>query len=271
VTVLDEIIAHKRTEVAAHRAAVPLAELERRAAEAPPARAFAAAITGPPVRVIAEVKRASPSRGAIRPEADPVALARVYEVAGAAAVSVLTDRRYFQGSEEDLRAVRAAIHIPVLRKDFIVDPYQVCESRSVGADAVLLIAGTVPREDLALLGELAAEQGMTPLFEVHTAADVDEVLAAGAGVVGINNRDLRTLAIDLDVTARLRPLIPRGIVVVSESGIETPADVVRLRRAGIDAILVGTALMGSPDPAARLGALRRAAEAEESRLSGGSP
>ena len=270
MTVLDEIIAHKRTEVAGNRAVVPPAEVERRAASAPPVRGFAAAISGPPVRLIAEVKRASPSQGAIRSDADPVALALGYEAAGAAAVSVLTDRRYFRGSEEDLRTVRAAIRIPVLRKDFIVDPYQVYESRSMGADAVLLIAGTVPREDLALLGRLADDLEMTALFEVHSSAQVEEVLDAGAGVIGINNRDLRTLAVDLDVTARLRPRIPGGIVVISESGIETPADVARVCRAGIDAILVGTALMASPDPAAQVRVLRLAAEEEGLRLSGGS-
>jgi indole-3-glycerol phosphate synthase len=259
VTVLDDIIAHKRTEVAASRAVVPLAELQRQAAAAPRPRAFAAAITGPPVRLIAEVKRASPARGAIRPDADPVSLARAYDAAGAAAVSVVTDRRYFQGSAEDLHAVRAAIGLPVLRKDFIVDPYQIYESRALGADAVLLIAGTVPPEDLALLGRLADELAMTALFEVHTPEQVDEVLEAGATVVGINNRDLRTLAVDLEVTLGLRPRIPRGIVVVSESGIESAADVARVCRAGVDAILVGTALMASPDPAARLRALRQAA------------
>ncbi len=269
MTVLDEIIAHKRAEVVASRAAVPLAEVERRAAAAPRVRGFAAAISGPPVRLIAEVKRASPSQGAIRPDADPVALAAAYQEAGAAAVSVLTDRRYFNGSGEDLQAVRAAIRLPVLRKDFIVDPYQICESRSMGADAVLLIAGTVPREDLTLLGRLADDLGMTALFEVHSSEQVEEVLDAGAGVIGINNRDLRTLAIDLEMTARLRPRIPDGIVVISESGIETPADVARVCRAGIDAILVGTALMASPDPATQVRVLRLAAEEEGLRLSGG--
>jgi len=270
MTVLDEIIAYKRAEAAASRAAVSPAEMRERAAAAPPVRAFGAAITGPPVRVIAEVKRASPSQGTIRPDADPVAMAHVYEQAGAAAVSVLTDRRYFHGSADDLRAVRAAIGLPVLRKDFVVDPYQVYEARAMGADAVLLIAGTVPREVLAFLGQLAADQGMTPLYEVHTAEQVDEALAAAAGVIGINNRDLRTLAVDLDVTFRLRPRIPAGLVVISESGIESPADVARVCRAGIDAILVGTALMASPDPAAHLRSLRLAAEQSGLKLTGGS-
>ncbi|MBI3997712.1 MAG: indole-3-glycerol phosphate synthase TrpC [Armatimonadetes bacterium] len=260
-TVLDEIIAHKRQEVAASRSAVSLADLQARAAAAPPARDFAAAIAGPPVRIIAEVKRASPSAGAIRADADPAAVARLYQDAGAAAISVLTDARYFHGSAEDLRAVRGAVGLPALRKDFVVDPYQVYEARALGADAVLLIAGTVERGELAALARLAGALGMTALVEVYSEAHLDDGLAAGARVIGINNRDLRNFSVDLETTARLRPRIPQGIAVVSESGIETPADVARVCRAGIDAILVGTALMASPDPAAHLRALRRAAEA----------
>lgn len=260
MTVLDEIIAHKREEVAASRSAVSLAEMRARAGAAPLPRAFAAAIAGPPVRIIAEVKRSSPSAGSIRQDADPAMTARLYEAAGAAAVSVLTDRRYFSGSPDDLRAVRQTVGLPVLRKDFVVDPYQVYEARAIGADAVLLIAGTVPAADLAALGRLAAELGMTALFEVHTEDHLDEVLAAGARVIGINNRNLNTLGIDLETTPRLRPRIPAGLLVVSESGIETPADVERVCRAGIHAMLVGTALMASPDPAAHLRALRQTAE-----------
>ncbi len=265
MTVLDEIIAHKRAEVAAGRARVPLVEMRARAAHAAswaPARDFAAAIAGPPPRIIAEIKRASPSAGSIREDADPAATARRYERAGAAAVSVLTDRRYFAGSPDDLRAVRQAVGLPVLRKEFIVDPYQLYESRALGADAVLLIAGAVPADDLAVLGRLAGELGMAAVFEVHTEAHVDEALATGARVIGINNRDLRTLTVDLDTTLRLRPRILSGIKVISESGIATPDDVARVCRAGIDAILVGTALMTSPDPEADLRALRLVAEAE---------
>ncbi len=271
MTILDEIIAHKRFEVAASRAAMSEAEVRAHAAAVPPARDFTAAITGPPVRLIAEVKRASPSAGAIRRDADPAATARLYEQAGAAAVSVLTDRRYFSGSREDLQAVRAAIRLPVLRKDFIVDPYQIYEARALGADAVLLIAGTVPASDLAALGHLAAELGMAGLFEVHNDAQIDDALAAGARVIGINNRDLGTLAVDLDTTLRLRPRIPPGIVVISESGIETAADVERVCRAGAGAILVGTALMASPDPAARLTQLRLAAERTTVHMGGAHP
>jgi indole-3-glycerol phosphate synthase len=260
MTVLDEIIAHKRREVAEGRRAVPLDEMRARAAAATPPRDFGAAISGPAVRVIAEVKRASPSAGTIRRDADPAATARAYERAGAAAVSVLTDQRYFSGSADDLRAVKAAVTVPVLRKDFVVDAYQVYEARAIGADAVLLIAGSVPAPELAALGRLTAELGMTALFEVHDDAALDDVLAAGARVVGINNRDLRTLEVDLDTTRRVRPRLPAGITVISESGIETPADVTRVCACGVHAILVGTALMASPDPAAHLAALRAAAE-----------
>jgi len=260
MSILDEIIAHKRQEVAANRVAVPLAVVETRAAASAPTRDFAAAIAGPPVRIIAEVKRASPARGVIRQDADPAAAARRYEAAGAAAVSVLTDRRYFNGSAEDLEIVRAAVGLPVLRKDFVVDAYQVYEARALGADAVLLIAGSIPTGDLAALGRLAAELGMTPLYEAHTEQEVDEVVACGARVVGINNRDLKTLTVDLGTTGRLRPRVPPGVVVISESGVETPEDVARVCRAGINAILVGTALMASPDPSAHLHALLAAAE-----------
>lgn len=260
MTVLNAIIAHKREEVAASRAAVSPAEMRARATAAPPPRDFAVAVAGPPVRIVAEVKRASPSAGSIRPDADPAATARLYEAAGAAAVSVLTDRRYFSGSPDDLRAVRRAVGLPVLRKDFVIDPYQVYEARAIGADAVLLIAGTLPKADLSALRRLTADLGMTALVEVHTEGDLGEALEAGARVIGINNRNLRTLGIDLETTARLRPRIPAGITVVSESGIETPADVARVCRAGVDAILVGTTLMARSDPAAHLRALRLAAE-----------
>ena len=270
MSILAEIIAHKRQEVAANRVAMPLAAVQARAAASSPARDFAAAVAGPPVRIIAEVKRASPARGVIRQDADPAAAARRYEAAGAAAVSVVTDRRYFNGSAEDLQAVRAAVGLPVLRKDFVVDVYQIYEARALGADAVLLIAGSIPTGDLAALGRLAVDLGMTPLYEAHAEAEVDEVLACGARVVGINNRDLKTLMVDLGTTGRLRPRIPAGVVVISESGVETPDDVARVCRAGINAILVGTALMASPDPSAHLRALRAAAEHVGTEQTGGS-
>lgn len=260
MTVLDEIVAHKREEVAVARSAFSLDAVRARAAAAPPARDFAAAVSGPPVRIIAEIKRASPARGDIRVDADPAAIARMYEQGGAAAISVLTDRRYFGGSDDDFHAVRGAVDLPMLRKDFVVDPYQIYQARALRADALLLIAGTVSLPDLVRLARLTDELGMTALFEVHTQAQVDEVLAAGARVIGINNRDLRTLAVDLGTTARVRPRIPPGVVVISESGIETADDIARVCREGIDAILVGTALMASPEPLAYLRHLRLSAE-----------
>jgi indole-3-glycerol phosphate synthase len=258
-SVLYEILAHKRHEVAAARAAAPLAEVRARATCAPPVRDFIAAVAGPPLRIVAEIKRTSPSAGAIRLEADPAAVARAYEAAGASAISVLTDRRFFAGGPDDLRAAREGAGVPVLRKDFIVDAYQVYEARALGADAVLLIVGTGPTMALADLVGRAAELGMAALVEAHTEDELDQALAAGARLVGINNRNLHTLAVDPQTTARLRPLVPEGVVVVSESGIETPADVARARRAGVHAVLVGTALMASADPAARLRELVRAA------------
>jgi indole-3-glycerol phosphate synthase len=260
MTVLDEILAHKRAEVATRRATVPLAAVRAAAAAAAPPRDFARAVTGPPVRIIAEVKRASPAQGAIRADADPVAVARAYEAAGADAVSVLADARYFHGAPADVAAVRAAVGLPVLYKEFVVDPYQVYEARAVGADAVLLIAGTVPRAVLAALVALAHDLGLAALVEVDGEATLADALAAGARIVGINNRDLRTFAVDLATTARLRPQIPPGRLVVSESGIATPEDLRRVAAAGVDAVLVGTALMASPDPAATLARLRAAAD-----------
>jgi indole-3-glycerol phosphate synthase len=255
MTVLDEIIAHKRAEVAAHRAGTSLDAMRARAEAAGRPRDFAAAIAGPPIKIIAEVKRASPSAGAIRAAADPGATARMYASAGAAAVSVLTDHKYFSGSLDDLVAVRRAVDLPILRKDFTVDAFQVYEARAAGADAVLLIAGTMPAADLAALARLAADLGLTALVEVHSDRDLDDALAIGARVIGINNRNLHTLQTDLETTHRLRPRIPAGITVISESGIASPADVANVAGAGIDAVLVGTSLMASADPGAHLRAL----------------
>jgi indole-3-glycerol phosphate synthase len=265
MTVLDEIIAHKRVEVAAHRAAMSIDALRTRATVAPRPRDLAAAIAGPPLKVIAEVKRASPSAGAIRTAADPVAMARLYASAGASAVSVLTDAKYFSGSLDDLVAVRGAIGLPILRKDFTVDPYQLYEARVAGADAVLLIAGAIPAADLAALARLAAELGLTALVEVHSDRDLDDALSIGARLIGINNRDLHSLRTDLATTHRLRPRIPAGITVISESGIATPDDVANVAGAGIDAILVGTSLMASSDPGAHLRALLAATAAPGGR------
>ncbi len=269
-SLLDEILAHKAAEVAAAREARPPEDLQAallvwmRASAlgrpiVPAHRPFREALLGRPGagrRIIAEVKRRSPSRGAIQPAADPVAVARAYEAGGAAAISVLTDARYFGGSLRDLEAVRAAVALPVLRKDFIIDPYQLAESALAGADAVLLIARALPGDRLRQLLDEATGLGLEALVEVHDEAELAAASAAGATVIGINNRDLASFAVDLDITRRLAPLAPAGAVVVSESGITGPDDLAALEAAGAHAFLVGESLMRAADPAAALRALR---------------
>jgi indole-3-glycerol phosphate synthase len=259
VGMLSRIVEHKREEVGERRRRVPLAEARRRAADAAPARPFAAALRGPRIRLIAEVKRASPSAGMLRPHFEPAAIAAGYEAAGAAAVSVLTDARFFQGTDDHLVAVRRAVRVPVLRKDFVVDPYQVYEARGLGADAVLLIAAILPLAALRDLAALAAELDLAALVEVHTEAEVETALGAGARLIGINNRDLDTLETSLEPSRRLRPRIPGTATVVAESGIERRQDVEEMERLGMHAVLVGTALMRAPDPAARVRELLGAA------------
>jgi indole-3-glycerol phosphate synthase len=202
---------------------------------------------GPSVRLIAEIKRASPSRGPLRADLDPVALATVYEANGAAAVSVLTDCRFFRGSLADLRAVRAQTTLPVLRKDFVIDPYQVYEARAAGADAILLIVAALDARQLADLYDLARELGMDALVEVHSEAELGRALSVEPAIVGVNNRDLRTFEVDLETTARLRPLVPPDVVFVAESGVRSNADVQRLAALGAHAMLVGEALVVAPD------------------------
>jgi indole-3-glycerol phosphate synthase len=225
----------------------------------PPRRPFEAALRQRPgagPRIIAEVKRRSPSKGAIKEGADPAAVARAYEAGGAAAVSVLTDARYFGGSLDDLVAVRAAVGLPVLRKDFIIDAYQLAESAAAGADAVLLIVRALPGDRLPRLLAEARRLGIEALVEVHDAAEMAAAAAAGATVVGINNRDLGTFTVDTGLTVRLAPLAPRGAVVVSESGIAAPADIAKLTAAGAAAFLVGESLMRAGDPTRALRDLR---------------
>jgi indole-3-glycerol phosphate synthase len=258
MSILAQILTAKRAEIAQARAARPLAELEARAAESPPARGMTAALRrgpGQPVRFVAEIKRASPSAGPIRPDADPAEVARDYEAAGAAAISVLTDEQFFDGRIEFLPLVAAAVSVPILRKDFLVDPYQVVESRAYSADAVLLIASALGP---AQLGELMAEArrwGLDALVEVHDQAEAERAAAAGAELIGINHRNLATFTIDMELTARITPLLPAGAVVVAESGIQRPEDVRRLGRAGAHAVLVGERLMRSDSPGAALAAL----------------
>jgi indole-3-glycerol phosphate synthase len=207
--------------------------------------------------VIAEVKKASPSAGVIRPDFDPVAIARTYEQHGAAAVSVLTDVEYFQGSLTYLTAVRAAVRLPVLRKDFVLDSYQLLEARAAGADAVLLIAECLPGERLAALNREADRLGLHTLIELHDAEELSRVLDTGCRNIGINNRDLRSFATRLDHTLDLLPKIPADRTVVSESGIASHADLVRLGTAGVRAVLVGESLMRAPDIGTALDALRQ--------------
>ena len=263
MSILAEILEHKRGEVAAAKRTLPEEELARRAAAVDvPARGFRTALVeGPRPRIIAEIKRRSPSRGEIRAGFEPAACARAYAEAGAAAISVLTDERFFGGHLDHLEKARQMVSLPLLRKDFLVDPYQVDEARIRGADAVLLIVavfgGAAGASGLAQLRRRADELSLDALVEVHDEAELDVALEAGADLVGINNRDLRSFAVDLGVTERLAPRVPEGVVVVAESGISTRSDVERLEAAGADAVLVGGALMGEADVGAALRRLRR--------------
>jgi indole-3-glycerol phosphate synthase len=248
VSILDEIVVSKQHEVEAARKRMPLEELEAQAAQAPPVRDFRAAIAGPgPIQLIAEVKKASPSAGVIRADFDPITIARTYQTHGAACLSVLTDVPYFQGHLSYLARVRASVAIPLLRKDFILDEYQVVEARMAGADAVLLIAEILNDHQLSQLQSRARDLGMSVLVEFHDEVNLPRVLASGADLIGINNRDLKRFVTDLGLTLRLRDRIPPDVVLVSESGIRNRHDVERLEAAGIAAILVGESLMRSPD------------------------
>jgi len=249
MSVLDEILAHTREEVAAAKARVTPAALAARAcALAAPTRGCRRALLGRGPRVIAELKRRSPSRGEIRPDFDPVAITRAYEAGGAAALSVLTDERFFGGSLGVLESVRRATSLPLLRKDFVVDPYQIDEARVAGADAVLLIVAALAPAEVLRLREHALSLGLDVLVEVHDEAELDVAKGAGADLVGINNRDLKTFVTDLAVTERLARRVPEGALVVTESGIFGPEDVARLERAGASAFLVGESLMRERDP-----------------------
>ncbi len=250
---IDEIIEKKTKEVEGLKKEVSIEELKSRLAVAPDTRDFCGALTeGAGIKIIAEVKKASPSKGTIREDFDPVAVAKIYETNGACAVSVLTERDFFKGSPKYLTKVRAAVRIPVLRKDFIFDPFQIYESRVMGADAVLLIAAIVEKDPLGELIELTKRLGMAPLVEVHTERELASALDAGAAIIGINNRDLRTFDIDLETTRRLAPLVPEDKVIVSESGINSADDIRYLSEAGVRAFLIGEALMRQDDIGRRL-------------------
>jgi indole-3-glycerol phosphate synthase len=254
-TVLDRIIDARRAAIAHRKKSVPETVLRFGVKEAKPVRDFAAALTRDSLNVIAELKKASPSRGLIRADFDPVALAKSLESAGAAALSVLTEEEFFQGELKYMRDARAAVALPVLRKDFIVDPWQVWEARATNADSFLLIVAGLGDALLGELLELGRELGMEALVEVHTREELTRALAAGARIVGVNNRDLRTLEVRVETSVELVAAIPDECVAVCESGLRTHEDLTRLRAAGFDAFLIGEHLMAQPDPAAALSAL----------------
>ncbi len=257
--ILRRILARKVEEISAAAEREPLSALARRAADVDAPRALRAAlerrIEAGDAAVIAEVKKASPSRGVLRADFDPAAIGRSYAAGGAAALSVLTDRDFFQGDPAHLAAARAASGLPVLRKDFVIDPYQVYEARAMGADAVLLIAAALGDAAMRELRDLAAHLGMDALIEVHDGDELDRALALEPDLVGINNRDLRTFETDVATTTRLRERVPADVLLVTESGIHTADDVAGMRVNGVHAFLVGEAFMTAPDPGARLAEL----------------
>ncbi len=253
--ILDQIVADNRLDLEASKLRLPLAELRRIALKQPLPLDFAAALRGDRLRLIAEVKKASPSKGIIRADFDPVAIARVYAANGAAAISVLTESKYFQGSLNYLKDIRDALgdkKIPLLRKDFIFDPYQVYQARACGADSLLLIVAMLTPEKLKELLELSHRLKMMCLVEVHNEAELKVALSCKVSIIGINNRDLNTFETDLATTERLRPLIPADRLVVSESGIKDHKDMEKLGRWGVDAVLIGESLMASDNIAAKM-------------------
>jgi indole-3-glycerol phosphate synthase len=254
--ILQRILARKAEELAERSTKLPLKELSARVADMPDTRGFAAAIeakiaAGLPA-VIAEVKKASPSKGVIRPEFDPAAIARSYEAGGAACLSVLTDKDFFQGCEDFLQQARAACSLPVLRKDFVIDPYQVYEARAIGADCILLIVAALGDAELLELSLLAAELDLDVLCEVHDTEELERAQVVPVPLIGVNNRNLRTFETSIDISIELQQLVEYDRVLVAESGIHTPADVARLREAGINAFLVGEAFMRAADPGQEL-------------------
>jgi indole-3-glycerol phosphate synthase len=268
--ILDEILANKRREVAERRATRPLPPLANASFGGPAAgrSSFVAALRQPGVSFVAEIKRKSPSGGELRPGVSAAELAQMYATAGAAALSVLTDERYFGGADADLTSARQASGLPALRKDFVIDPYQVLEARVLCADAVLLIARALSDAELRELLDLTHQCGMEALVETHSASEIERALSAGARVIGVNNRDLDTLITDVSLAPRLRPLVPRDCVFVAESGISRPEDVAVLLDAAVDAVLVGESLLRASDPGAMLRSLVAAGEPQGVRRRG---
>ncbi|HZO88950.1 MAG TPA: indole-3-glycerol phosphate synthase TrpC [Chthonomonadaceae bacterium] len=263
MSMLSEILATKRTEVTRQREKVSLEFLQERLIDAPPTRDFRAAlVSAPGTALIAEVKKASPSKGVIRADFDPLEIARTYAENGAACLSVLTDETYFQGKLQYLREIRRIVSVPLLRKDFIVDPWQILESRAAGADAILLIVAALTPGDLRYFLKIARQYDLAALVEVHDREEMEEALNAGADLIGINNRDLHTFRTTLDTTLDLVSALPPepNRLIVSESGIFTRADVERLQAAGVDAVLVGEALISAPDIGAKVRELLGQAE-----------
>ena len=258
---MDRILEARRASVDKRRRLHPLPVLRMAVKQASPPRDFLAALRRPGLNIIAELKKASPSRGVLRSEFDAKTLGVALAAAGAAALSVLTEEDFFQGSLANLRVARAAVEVPVVRKDFIFDPWQIWEARSVNADSFLLIAAILSDVELAELLAAGRELGMEPLVEVHTREELQRVLRAGARIIGVNNRDLRTFDVHLETSFDLIREIPRDCVAVSESGLRSGADLVRLREAGFSAFLIGESLMQAPDPAAALRALTAAPDA----------
>jgi indole-3-glycerol phosphate synthase len=245
--ILQKIVESKRQEVARQKEILPIGELRQMLADRPPTRDFEGAIRNRDCAVIAEVKRSSPSKGRIREDFNPVEIAGIYEDHGAAAISILTEQKFFEGNAAYVPQIRMAVMLPLLRKDFIVDPYQISETRVLGADALLLIARLLEAGELRDFIGFASELGLAALVEVHDEADLEKAVSSGAGIVGINNRDLATFRTDLDVSIRLARRIPQGITVVSESGINSRGDVETLMSEGIHAVLVGESLMREQD------------------------
>ncbi|MBX6382786.1 MAG: indole-3-glycerol phosphate synthase TrpC [Microbispora sp.] len=270
MSVLEDIILGVREDLEERQRDVPIEELKRRAARAPEPRDAYAALGGDRVSVIAEVKRSSPSKGALAAIADPAALAVDYEEGGAHVISVLTERRRFGGTLADLAAVRAAVDVPVLRKDFIVTSYQLWEARAYGADLALLIVAALEQQALVSLIERAESIGLAPLVEVHTEEELARAIDAGAKIIGVNARNLKTLEVDREVFAKLAPKIPDGVIKVAESGVRGPHDLLAYARAGADAVLVGESLVTGKNPKAAVNDLVTAGAHPASRQDTGS-